>query len=73
MFAAVALTAYLADLASKEWALRALADSDMAVLGDWFVLHLTFNPGAARRCHGGASASGRGARRSTASAARQRR
>ena len=47
LFAAVAVTAYAADLGSKEWALRALANRDIAVLGDWFTLHLTYNPGAA--------------------------
>ena len=47
LFAAVALVAYAADLGTKEWAVRALADGDVAVLGDWFVLHLTYNPGAA--------------------------
>ncbi len=47
LFAGVALAAYATDLGTKEWALRALADGDVAVLGDWFVLHLTFNPGAA--------------------------
>ena len=47
LFAAVALAAYAADLASKEWALRTLADGDVPVLGDWLTLHLTFNPGAA--------------------------
>ena len=47
LFAAVALVAYAADLGSKEWAVRTLADGDIAVLGDWFVLHLTYNPGAA--------------------------
>ena len=47
LFATVAVVAYAADLASKEWALRALADGDVAVLGDWFTLHLTYNPGAA--------------------------
>ena len=41
------LVAYALDLASKQWALSALADGDIAVLGDWFTLHLTFNPGAA--------------------------
>ena len=39
--------AYALDLGSKEWALRALADGDVPLLGDWLVLHLTFNPGAA--------------------------
>ncbi|MDT0185464.1 signal peptidase II [Microbacterium sp. ARD31] len=47
VFLAVAVLAYLVDLGSKEWALRALADGDVPLLGDWFVLHLTFNPGAA--------------------------
>jgi len=47
LFGVVALAAYAADLGSKEWALRALADGDIAVVGDWLVLHLTFNPGAA--------------------------
>ncbi|HSU03049.1 MAG TPA: signal peptidase II [Nocardioides sp.] len=47
VFAAVALVAYSLDLGTKQWALTALADGDIAVLGDWFVLHLTFNPGAA--------------------------
>lgn len=47
VFVAMAVLAYGLDLASKEWALRALADGDVPLLGDWFVLHLTFNPGAA--------------------------
>ena len=47
VFAGVALVAYGVDLASKQWALHALADGDIAVLGDWLTLHLTFNPGAA--------------------------
>ncbi|HEX5918367.1 MAG TPA: signal peptidase II [Nocardioides sp.] len=47
VFAAVALVAYALDLASKQWALAELADGDIPVLGDWFTLHLTFNPGAA--------------------------
>ena len=47
LFAAVALAAYATDLATKEWALRTLADGDVPVLGDWLTLHLTFNPGAA--------------------------
>ena len=47
MFAGVALVAYALDLGSKQWALSALADGDIAVLGDWFTFHLTFNPGAA--------------------------
>jgi len=47
VFAAVALVVYGLDLASKQWALSELADGDIPVLGDWFTLHLTFNPGAA--------------------------
>jgi signal peptidase II len=47
LFAGVALVAYALDLGTKQWALSALADGDIAVLGDWFTLHLTFNPGAA--------------------------
>jgi signal peptidase II len=39
--------AYAVDLSSKQWALSALADGDIQVLGDWLTLHLTFNPGAA--------------------------
>ena len=47
LFAAVALTAYGIDLATKQWAVRVLPGGDIHVFGDWFVLHLTFNPGAA--------------------------
>ncbi len=47
VFVAMALLAYAVDLASKQWALASLADGDIPVLGDWFTLHLTFNPGAA--------------------------
>jgi signal peptidase II len=47
LFAAVALTAYAVDLVSKQLAVNRLADGDVPVLGDWFVLHLTRNPGAA--------------------------
>ena len=47
VFAGVALLAYGLDLASKQWALSELADGDIAVIGDWFTFHLTFNPGAA--------------------------
>ena len=47
LFAGLALTAYAVDLASKEWALTALAERDIPVVGDLLVLHLTFNPGAA--------------------------
>lgn len=47
VFVAVGVLAYALDLGSKQWALRALADGDVPVLGDWLKLHLTFNPGAA--------------------------
>ncbi|RYB95579.1 signal peptidase II [Nocardioides oleivorans] len=47
VFAAVALVAYAADLGTKQWALSALTDGDVPLIGDWFTLHLTFNPGAA--------------------------
>lgn len=47
LFAAVAVVAYALDLGTKQWALSALADGDIPVLGDWFTFHLTFNPGAA--------------------------
>ena len=47
LFAGIAVVAYALDLGSKQWALSALADGDVALLGDWFTLHLTFNPGAA--------------------------
>ena len=43
----MALLAYGADLVTKQLAVSRLADGDVPVLGDWFVLHLTFNPGAA--------------------------
>lgn len=47
LFVLVALAAYALDLATKQWALVNLEDGDIPVLGDWLVLHLTFNPGAA--------------------------
>ena len=47
VFAGVALVAYAIDLGTKQWALSALADGDIPLIGDWFTLHLTFNPGAA--------------------------
>ena len=47
VFAGVALVAYALDLGSKEWALVALRDRDIPVIGDVLTLHLTFNPGAA--------------------------
>ena len=47
LFAAVAACGLVVDQASKSLALRTLDDGDVEVLGSWFVLHLTFNPGAA--------------------------
>ncbi len=47
VFAGVAATAYVTDLVTKHLAVTRLADGDVAVLGDWFVLHLVRNPGAA--------------------------
>jgi signal peptidase II len=43
----VALTAYVVDVASKAWAVERLPQGDIEVLGDWLVLHLVRNPGAA--------------------------
>ena len=43
----MAAAAYAADVVSKHLAVTRLADGDLPVLGDWFVLHLTYNPGAA--------------------------
>ena len=47
VFVAVAVTAYVVDLVTKHLAVDRLADGDVPVAGDWFVLHLTRNPGAA--------------------------
>ena len=47
IFALVALAAYALDLGTKQWAVANLEDGDIPVLGDWLVLHLTYNPGAA--------------------------
>ena len=47
VFAAVAVAAYATDLVTKHLAVTRLADGDVAVFGDWFVLHLVRNPGAA--------------------------
>jgi signal peptidase II len=44
---AVALAGLAVDQGSKTWALSALEDGDKSLVGDWFTLHLTFNPGAA--------------------------
>jgi signal peptidase II len=48
LFATVAVVAFLLDLGSKTWALRALESGQpVQVVGDWFRLNLVFNPGAA--------------------------
>ena len=47
VFALVALAAYSVDVGSKTWAVHRLSRGDIEVLGDWFVLHLVRNPGAA--------------------------
>jgi signal peptidase II len=43
----VGVAAYALDVSTKQWALSALADRDINVVGDLLVLHLTHNPGAA--------------------------
>jgi signal peptidase II len=47
LFAVVGAVAYVLDVGTKQWALTALADRDISVVGDLLVLHLTHNPGAA--------------------------
>ena len=47
LFAVVGAAAYALDIGTKEWALSALKDRDINVVGDFLVLHLTRNPGAA--------------------------
>jgi signal peptidase II len=47
VFAGVAIAGLLVDQLTKTLALRKLADGDVEVLGSWFTLHLTKNPGAA--------------------------
>lgn len=47
LFAVIGATAYALDIGTKQWALSALEDRDIKVVGDLLVLHLTFNPGAA--------------------------
>ncbi|MFC6153273.1 signal peptidase II [Nocardioides yefusunii] len=42
-----AVALFLVDLSTKEWALSALADGPVDVIGDWFQFRLVFNPGAA--------------------------
>ena len=47
IFATVAVVGLAVDQGTKSLALQRLADGDVEVFGSWFVLHLTFNPGAA--------------------------
>ena len=47
VFVLVALAAYAVDISVKVWAVARLSRGDIHVLGDWFVLHLVRNPGAA--------------------------
>ncbi len=47
IFVLVFVTAYAVDVVSKSVAVRALADGDIELVGEWFVLHLVRNPGAA--------------------------
>jgi signal peptidase II len=47
MFAGIALAAFLVDQLTKEWALKALAEESIEVVGELLTLHLVFNPGAA--------------------------
>lgn len=47
IFAVAALVGLTIDQVSKAWALANLGDQSRPVIGDWFTLYLTFNPGAA--------------------------
>ncbi len=47
IFALVGLGTYALDVGTKQWALAALEDRDIKVVGDLLILHLTHNPGAA--------------------------
>jgi signal peptidase II len=47
VFATIALVGLVIDQVTKAWAVSALADGDRELVGDWFTLHLVFNPGAA--------------------------
>lgn len=47
LFALVGVAAYALDIGTKQWALSALEDRDINVVGDLLILHLTHNPGAA--------------------------
>ena len=47
LFAVIGVAAYALDVGTKQWALSALDERDIKVVGDLLVLHLTHNPGAA--------------------------
>ena len=47
LFAGIAVLGLALDQGTKSLALHRLADGDVDLLGSWFVLHLTRNPGAA--------------------------
>jgi signal peptidase II len=47
LFLSFAVMGYAVDMASKQWALRSLAEQDIEVVGQWLRFNLTFNPGAA--------------------------
>lgn len=47
LFAVIGAAAYALDIGTKQWALSALEDRDIQVVGDLLVLHLTHNAGAA--------------------------
>lgn len=47
LFALIGAVAYALDVGTKQWALTALTGRDINVVGDFLVLHLTRNPGAA--------------------------
>lgn len=48
LFATVAVGGYALDQASKQWATNHLTGRpDVPLVGDWFTLHLVYNPGAA--------------------------
>ena len=47
LFATIAVLGLAIDQGTKSWALHGLREGDVEVVGRWFVLHLTFNPGAA--------------------------
>ncbi len=47
LFAFVAVIGYVLDVVTKRWAVAALTERDIEVVGQWLVLHLVRNPGAA--------------------------